>query len=90
MQSVGPCTAPEAVNLSQWLRLPREIPKVLKRCGYFAKLPESLATLDDALRQDKDKRLAERLPNNVLTIVVVDLHVIERLEELEEDKLRVG
>ena len=39
MQSVGPCTAPEAVNLSQWLRLPREIPKVLKRCGYFAKLP---------------------------------------------------
>ena len=39
MQSVGPCTAPEAVNLSQWLRLPREIPKVPKRCGYFAKLP---------------------------------------------------
>ena len=34
--------------------------------------------------------MVERLPNNVLTIVVVDLHVIERLEELEEDKLRVG
>ena len=42
-----------------------------------------LAALDDALRENETYRLVERLLHDVLTVVVIDLHLVEPLEELQ-------